>query len=73
MIRIAPALGANGLRAKMLLQVHDELLFEVPEEEVETTISVVRDIMEKASLPALSLSVPLTVDAGIGDNWAEAH
>ena len=57
----------------MLLQVHDELLFEVPEEEVETTISLVRDIMEKASLPVLSLSVPLTVDAGIGDNWAEAH
>jgi DNA polymerase-1 len=55
------------------LQVHDELLFEVPEAEIEKTSAVVREVMEGACRPAIDLSVPLTVDAGIGDNWAEAH
>ena len=61
------------LPAKMLLQVHDELLFEVREEAVDETISIVKDVMETASLPALEMSIPLTVDAGQGRNWAEAH
>ena len=61
------------LPAKMLLQVHDELLFEVRKEAVDETISIVKDVMETASLPALEMSIPLTVDAGLGRNWAEAH
>ena len=61
------------LPAKMLLQVHDELLFEVRKEAVDETISIVKDVMETASLPALEMSIPLTVDAGQGRNWAEAH
>ena len=61
------------LPAKMLLQVHDELLFEVRKEAVDETISIVKNVMETASLPALEMSIPLTVDAGQGRNWAEAH
>jgi DNA polymerase-1 len=57
----------------MLLQVHDELLFEVPEDEVEVTSEVVREVMEGACRPVLELSIPLIADAGVGDNWAEAH
>ena len=57
----------------MLLQVHDELLFEVPEAEVEATAALVKTVMEGATLPALELSVPLIADIGIGANWAEAH
>ncbi len=73
MIRVPPALAEAGLAARMLLQVHDELVFEVPKAEVEATAELVRDVMENACLPALELSVPLTADAGVGDNWAEAH
>jgi len=57
----------------MLLQVHDELIFEVPEQEVEKTISVVKNVMENATMPAVSLSVPLKVDARAAKNWDEAH
>ena len=71
MIRVPDAIA--GLPAKMLLQVHDELLFEVEESAVEETIAIVKQIMESASLPALKLDVPMTVDAGTGQNWAEAH
>ena len=73
MIRIPPALETAQLSARMLLQVHDELLFEVPDAEVEKTIAVVREVMENANLPAVSLSVPLVADAGVGANWDEAH
>ena len=73
MARVPPALDAGKLKARMLLQVHDELLFEVPESQVEETVSVVSRVMERAPLPALELKVPLIVDAGIADNWAEAH
>lgn len=73
MIKMPDALRDAGLSAKMLLQVHDELVFEVPEAEVEKTITVISKIMENAALPALEISVPLTVDCGIGDNWNEAH
>ncbi len=71
MIRMPDAI--SHLPARMLLQVHDELIFEVPEVAVEDTISVVRDVMEGASMPAVKLDVPLVVDAGQGTNWAEAH
>jgi DNA polymerase-1 len=69
MIRVPDALAAARLEARMLLQVHDELLFEVPEAQVEAAIAAVRGVMEGAA----HLSVPLVVDAGFGDNWAEAH
>lgn len=61
------------LPARMLLQVHDELLFEVPADHVDETIDVARRVMEGASDPAVKLDVKLTVDAGQGANWAEAH
>ena len=73
MVRVPPALAKAKLGARMLLQVHDELLLEVPEDEVETTVETVRTVMERAPLPALELDVPLEVDAGVADNWAEAH
>lgn len=71
MIRMDDAIA--GLDAKMLLQVHDELLFEVAEGDVDKTIEVARDVMEGAADPAVRLSVKLDVDAGQGANWAEAH
>ncbi len=70
MIALAPALAQAGLGAKMLLQVHDELLFEVPEAEKEATEKLVKQVMEAAG-PGISL--PLVVEAGWGQNWAEAH
>ncbi|MCP4330439.1 MAG: DNA polymerase I [Alphaproteobacteria bacterium] len=73
MIRVPGALDEVGLGASMLLQVHDELLFEVAADEVEATITAMKQVMEGAALPAVELSVPLVVDAGVGDNWAEAH
>jgi DNA polymerase-1 len=73
MIRIDPALEKAGLAGRMLLQVHDELIFEVPDEEVETTIPLVRSLMENAAMPALAMRVPLKVDARAADNWDEAH
>jgi DNA polymerase-1 len=73
MIRMDAALIKAGLSAKMLLQVHDELVFEAPEEEVEATLPVVSKVMEGAALPALSLKVPLQVDARAAHNWEEAH
>ena len=73
MIRMMPALAAKNLRARMLLQVHDELIFEVPLEQVEATIPVVRDVMVGSPEPALKLTVPLQVDARAANNWDEAH
>jgi DNA polymerase-1 len=73
MIRIPPALAQRGLKARMLLQVHDELVFEVPDAEVEELSAVARAVMEKAHEPARKLSVPLTCEAGAGKSWAEAH
>lgn len=71
MVRMPEAL--DGLPATMLLQVHDELLFEVAEGAVEETVARVRAVMEGAALPAVEISVPLIVEAGQGSNWAEAH
>jgi DNA polymerase I len=73
MVRMEAALVKHRLAAQMLLQVHDELVFEVPEGEVEKTLPVVKKVMEDAPLPALSLSVPLQVDARAAHNWDEAH
>ena len=71
MVRIPQAI--EGLPARMLLQVHDELLFEVEEGAVDKVTEAVREVMEGAHHPAVDLSVPLTVDAGHGASWAEAH
>ncbi len=73
MIQMPEALEKAGLKAKMLLQVHDELIFETPEDEADKLIEVVKATMEKAPLPTLSLSVPLVVEAQAGNTWAEAH
>jgi len=69
MVRLPDALRAEKLSARMLLQVHDELVFEVPEAELEATRAVVKRIMEGAA----HLSVPLLVEVGAAKNWAEAH
>jgi DNA polymerase I len=73
MVRIEPELEKAKLRAQMLLQVHDELIFEVPDEEVKDTITIVKSVMEDAPHPAVSLHVPLQVDARAAGNWDEAH
>ncbi len=73
MVRMENRLEGSKLDAQMLLQVHDELIFEVPDAQVEATIPVIRDVMENACDPALKLSVPLQVDARAADNWDEAH
>jgi DNA polymerase-1 len=67
MIRIDGALRANDLRTKMLLQVHDELVFEAPPDEIGSVTAIVQSEMERAAV----LSVPLVVDIGVGDNWME--
>lgn len=74
MARMGPALAAKGLTGtRMLMQVHDELVFEVPEAEVEGATRVIRSVMEKAAEPAITLSVPLGVEIGTGPNWGAAH
>lgn len=69
MIRVPGALESAGLNARMLLQVHDELIFEVPNAEIDATTAAVKQVMESAA----HLDVPLVVDIGVGDNWDEAH
>ena len=73
MTRVEDALAAKKLSAQMLLQVHDELIFEVPDAEVEATLPVVQHVMQDAPFPAVLLSVPLHVDARAAKNWDEAH
>lgn len=73
MIRVEDALAEKKLSAQMLLQVHDELIFEVPENEVAVTLPVVQHVMQDAPFPAVLLSVPLQVDARAANNWDEAH
>jgi DNA polymerase-1 len=73
MIRMQEALDAARLSAKMLLQVHDELIFETRDAEIEATMKVVKQVMEKAPEPAVKLTVPLQVDARAAMNWDEAH
>ena len=69
MIRLPDVLKNQGLSARLLLQVHDELILEVPEDQIEETERIVKDVMENTTV----LSVPLTVDTGTGKNWQEAH
>ena len=73
MVCLPEELSAQGLAADMLLQVHDELIFEVPEKQAEQSVQLIKSVMENAALPIMQLSVPLVVDAGIADSWSEAH
>ncbi|MGB0085558.1 MAG: DNA polymerase I [Rhodomicrobiaceae bacterium] len=73
MIRMPDALRDAGVSARMLLQVHDELVFEARDADVEATVRTARNVMEKAAEPAVLLSVPLKVDARAAQNWDEAH
>ena len=69
MLQLPVALEREKLNAKMLLQVHDELIFDVPKNEIDRTISVTKNTMERV----VQLDVPLEVDTGFGKNWDEAH
>lgn len=69
MVRIDRELRARGLKAAMTLQIHDELLFDVPDEELDTVTALVRSAMEDVT----QISVPLEVSVGVGDNWLAAH
>ena len=73
MIRMPGAFKQAGLRGKMLLQVHDELLFECHASEVDALTAVAKGVMERACEPVLTLDVPLIADSGVGDNWMQAH
>jgi DNA polymerase I len=73
MIRLPAAIAKAGLSARMLLQVHDELVFEAPVSEADATCALVSKVMENAAMPAVQLSVPLVVDARAALNWAQAH
>jgi DNA polymerase-1 len=73
MIRLPEALRGAGLKARMLLQVHDELVFEAPEAEADATCALVSRVMEDAAMPAVALSAPLVVEARAASNWADAH
>jgi len=73
MSRLPAALEKAGLRARMLLQVHDELLFEASEAEVEATARLVKQVMEGACAPRCELSVPLVVETGWAKSWDQAH
>jgi DNA polymerase-1 len=73
MARMEDALKAERLSARMLLQVHDELVFEAPDEEIDATLPVIARVMTDAPFPAVNLKVPLGVDARAAQNWDEAH
>ena len=69
MIQLPIGIENEKLGAEILLQVHDELIFDVPKNEIEKTILVIKSIMEKVAY----LDVPLEIDTGVGNNWEEAH
>jgi DNA polymerase-1 len=73
MIKINKDLAESNFKSKMLLQVHDELVFETPVNEVKEISKFLKNIMECCNRPALELKIPLVVDIGYGDNWDEAH
>ncbi len=73
MIKMPKTISELNLKTKMLLQVHDELIFETPEDEVEIALQAIRTTMELAHKPTLSLDVPIVVDGGVADSWAKAH
>jgi DNA polymerase-1 len=73
MVRMPAALAQEGLKARMLLQVHDELVFEAPASEADSVCALAKRVMERAAEPAVQISVPLIVEAKAAKNWDEAH
>jgi DNA polymerase-1 len=73
MIKMPDTISALNLNTKMLLQVHDELIFETAESEIDIALEAIKTTMETAHQPVLSLDVPIIVDGGAADSWAEAH
>ena len=73
MVRIPPALKMAGIKADMLLQVHDELIFETQADGADEAVKHITRIMEAAAMPVVNLTVPLVAEAGIADSWADAH
>ena len=74
MVRMMPALGDAGLgHVRMLLQVHDELVFELPAGDVAAASPVIERVMAEAALPAVKLDVPLGIEIGTGLSWGAAH
>jgi DNA polymerase-1 len=73
MVKLPPALAEAKIKATMLLQVHDELIFEAPAKETDKACKLIQQVMEKAALPAVEISVPLVVEARAADNWDDAH
>jgi DNA polymerase I len=73
MVRMDDAFARHKLAARMLLQVHDELVFEAPEDEAERGSAVIKHVMESACVPVLKLSAPLVVETGAAHNWDDAH
>jgi DNA polymerase-1 len=73
MIKIPKILKKENLSSKMIMQVHDELIFETKDQEVEKTIAIVKEEMSNAHKPVIDLSVDLVVEAAFGKNWDEAH
>jgi DNA polymerase-1 len=73
MVRMPAALAQEGLKARMLLQVHDELVFEAPASEADAVCALAKRVMERAAEPAVQISVPLIVEAKAANNWDEAH
>jgi DNA polymerase-1 len=69
MIKLPAALAEAGLQARLILQVHDELLFEAPDAQAQSVAALAQRVMQNA----VQISVPLTVETGIGKNWGEAH
>ena len=73
MIRVNNRLKIENLKTTMLLQVHDELIFECPEEETHISRQIIKNEMENAHLPKYKISIPLLVESDIGNTWSEAH
>ena len=73
MIEIHKNIKEKKIDAQMILQVHDELVFKIPENKIKESIPFIKNIMEKTHLNYKDFAVPLTVDFGIGNNWGELH
>jgi len=73
MIKIPQVLKKENLSSKMIMQVHDELIFETKDDEIDKTIEIVRNEMSQAHKPVVNLSVDLEVEASSGKNWDQAH
>ena len=73
MIKIYNVFQEKNIESKMLLQVHDELVFECPKDEINDVSKLIKKEMEQANLPLFPLNIPIVVDFGEADNWSEAH